>query len=266
MTCKGTPGYMAPEMININGFNFVTNQKSHRLFSSNGYSGVQTDVFALGVILFGMFLGRPPFKMADINDPFYRMIFCQQIKEFWEPWDSFAAQSNFEIPDDFKDLFIAMVTFNPLMRLSINEVLSSKWMQRVTPSGKQVGEYMEAIKVKIEEFEAEQRTLIEKLMKSKLSANKKLTEEVKEEISVDENLNDSYLSACSQMKDDDDLIMKDLEEIEKELDDLNPDGAADVCINLGDEYEFDIGSDHFKQDEAGIELKSTWHDDDIILM
>lgn len=93
-------------MININGFNHVMNQKSHKLFASSGYNGIQTDVFALGVILFSLYMGRPPFKIADINDPFYRLIFTHQIEDFWNPWDQFALQNNFEIPEDFKNLFI----------------------------------------------------------------------------------------------------------------------------------------------------------------
>ena len=124
-TCKGTPGYMAPEMMNIGGFNYVTNQNSHKLFNSNGYSGVQTDVFALGVILFSLLMGRPPFRIADINDPFYRLIFTQQNDDFWKPWDQFASQNNFTISSEFKDLFISLVSYNPLMRLSINEILNS---------------------------------------------------------------------------------------------------------------------------------------------
>ena len=97
---------MAPEMINIGGFNYVTNQKSHKLFCSNGYRGEQTDVFALGVILFALYMGRPPFKIADIDDLFYRLIFTHQMDEFWAPWDQFASQSGFKISDDFKNLFM----------------------------------------------------------------------------------------------------------------------------------------------------------------
>lgn len=56
--CKGTPGYMAPE-----------------LFLNKGYDGTKTDVFALGIVLFALLLGRPPFHIADPNnDEFYSRI------------------------------------------------------------------------------------------------------------------------------------------------------------------------------------------------
>jgi len=47
-------GYMAPEF-----------------FLGKGYNGELTDVFALGVVLFGMLIGRPPFRCADLSDPYY---------------------------------------------------------------------------------------------------------------------------------------------------------------------------------------------------
>lgn len=51
---NGTMGYMAPEMLNR--------------FSSNGYSGIQADLFALGVMTFTMVFGIPPFLSATDSD------------------------------------------------------------------------------------------------------------------------------------------------------------------------------------------------------
>mmetsp|Transcript_20868 Transcript_20868/g.23203 ORF Transcript_20868/g.23203 Transcript_20868/m.23203 type:complete len:313 (+) Transcript_20868:340-1278(+) len=231
-TCKGTPGYMAPEMININGFNHVMNQKSHKLFVSTSYNGIQTDVFALGVILFSLYMGRPPFKIADINDPFYRLIFTHQFEEFWTPWNQFASQNNFEIPEDFKNLFIACVTFSPLLRISINEILSNSWMKRDMPSNDEVNNYMSATKLQIDEVELRQNAYFN-AAQSRIPETK---EEVKEEVEGD-NLNDSSLSEGSQFKDDEENIMKDLQDIESEFNDNNLGGSN--SFNLGDD-DFDL--------------------------
>lgn len=72
-TMKGTLGYMAPE-----------------IFNGKGYNGELTDVFALAVVLFGMLFGRPPFRCADLKDPYYRLICSNQLEEFWAPWDELA--------------------------------------------------------------------------------------------------------------------------------------------------------------------------------
>lgn len=200
-----------------------------------------------------MVLGRPPFKMADIDDPFYRMIFCHQFDEFWQPWDAFAEQCNSEISEDFKELFMSMVTFNPVMRLSVNEILASKWMRRETPSSSQVVKYMTSIKMKIEEFEAQQRAYIEKMHKDKTCKSKTTVEENKDDWCSEENLNDSYLSASSQLKDDDDLIMKDLEEIEREFGIINENPCSG--FNLSDN-DFDIGNELLDGEACLLERKS----------
>ena len=57
---RGTHGYRAPETY---------------LQSNEGYDGVKADFFSLGVILFIMLFGVPPFNQATKDDPFYRLFY-----------------------------------------------------------------------------------------------------------------------------------------------------------------------------------------------
>ena len=56
-TKVGTPGYMAPELL-----------------TKSPYSGQVVDLFSLGVILFIMYAGRPPFTVAARSDDLYNLL------------------------------------------------------------------------------------------------------------------------------------------------------------------------------------------------
>jgi len=47
----GTPAYIAPEVIN-----------------SNGYQGFSSDIWSAGVVLYAMIYGAVPFKAQEIDD------------------------------------------------------------------------------------------------------------------------------------------------------------------------------------------------------
>ena len=65
---------MAPEIIDQN---------------SKGYNPENTDMFSLGVILFSMFLGKPPFRQANPKqDDLYKLLAEYKYAQFWELWES----------------------------------------------------------------------------------------------------------------------------------------------------------------------------------
>lgn len=62
----GTPGYMAPEVL-----------------ARKPYQGHVADIFSLGVILFAMYAGHPPFETASPKDSYYQFINNNRIDLFW---------------------------------------------------------------------------------------------------------------------------------------------------------------------------------------
>ena len=66
-TYCGTKSYMAPEIL----------QKIK-------YKGAEVDVFACGVILYIMVMGKLPFKEAKPKDPNYKVLALQKYEIFWK--------------------------------------------------------------------------------------------------------------------------------------------------------------------------------------
>jgi len=65
-TRKGTVGYMAPE-----------------IEMGQEYSAPAADLFALGVILFIMRAGHPPFVQSTVEDMYYKCVIANRLDKFW---------------------------------------------------------------------------------------------------------------------------------------------------------------------------------------
>lgn len=77
----GTDGYKAPEIRRVaeghGSFNLEPNEDHENDDSSitqHGYSGIQADIFALGVILFILHFGIPPFSEACWEDRLFKLL------------------------------------------------------------------------------------------------------------------------------------------------------------------------------------------------
>ncbi len=65
-TILGTSAYMAPKLI-----------------QKRNYQGHMVDLFALGIILFILLAGHPPFNHAHVEDPHYKLLYMNRADLFW---------------------------------------------------------------------------------------------------------------------------------------------------------------------------------------
>ena len=108
-TKLGTEGYMAPEV------------------PTKNYDGKKVDVFAAGVILFIMYAGNPPFEKASPNDPYYKLIKDKNYATFWKAHSRRRPVGYFN--DNFRELFVRMVAFEPKERPPIEEIATHAWVK-----------------------------------------------------------------------------------------------------------------------------------------
>jgi serine/threonine protein kinase len=130
----GTKGYQAPEII-----------------EGKDYDGEKADIFSLGVLLFNLLNGKPPFKTAKIidngrkEDQLYK--FINENSDLY--WKTMLLTG---LSLEFKKLFIRMVAYDPNKRPTIKEILNDDWLKEIT-------------NLKPDEFKIYEENLIKELKK-----------------------------------------------------------------------------------------------------
>ena len=109
----GTPAYLPPEAS-----------------SSVPYDGRNADMYALGVLLFAMVFGRPPFQSAKSQA---YMAFCIQNEKFWARVCASKPLSN-----EIQVLLNNLLSPKPGTRPSIAEVKATPWYSGPTPTPTQI--------------------------------------------------------------------------------------------------------------------------------
>ena len=107
----GTPGYMAPEIL-----------------SRQPYQGQVVDLFALGVILFILYSGHPPFAMANEEDNYYKLLATNRSDLFWKAHSNPQRKPEGFYSEEFKDLLTCMLQFHPHQRLCIADIIGHPWL------------------------------------------------------------------------------------------------------------------------------------------
>ncbi|KAL4502199.1 hypothetical protein ABPG72_000434 [Tetrahymena utriculariae] len=102
----GTEGYQCPEML-----------------LDLPYSGYEADMFSLGVLLFEIIHGKPPFFCASKKQCEFYTLFIDNKKQYWELFESLAPNKS----QDLVQLLEQLLEFNPDKRIAIGKVFKSQW-------------------------------------------------------------------------------------------------------------------------------------------
>jgi len=112
-TCCGTPQYVAPEVL------------------SNKKYGVGVDCWSLGVILYILLCGYPPFY-ADTHPRLYQVIQKGKFSFDEEDWSG--------ISNDAKALITRLLTLDPRRRMTAYQAKSHKWLTNAATNDKALGD------------------------------------------------------------------------------------------------------------------------------
>ena len=107
----GTKAYKPPQM--------------HR---NQGFNGIKSDIFSLGVTLFKLVTNHFPFNLAYKVDKWYKLIIDHEYDIYWE---NMKKTKSINVSELFKELFVKMVDFEENERPNIEKILSYKWFEEI---------------------------------------------------------------------------------------------------------------------------------------
>ena len=87
------------------------------------YNGLKADIFALGVVLFYMIIGKFPFNEASMEDEDYRLIMQEKFSHFWIKNHGTAKSQ------EFKHLIMSMIAYDPEKRATIEDISNHVWFK-----------------------------------------------------------------------------------------------------------------------------------------
>ncbi len=120
-TCKGTRGYMAPEM--------------HA--NNPSYSGVKVDLFAAGVLLFIMVAQHPPFKAAIPSQVHLYKLFYNNAT-FWKAVEANKPPRTFS--PELKNLLNKLMALDPSVRPTVTQIKQHPWFKGPIPTQEEIAQ------------------------------------------------------------------------------------------------------------------------------
>ena len=128
----GTPQYVCPQM-----------------WEKKIYTGIEADIFSLGVVLFNLVTGKFGFLTSYKKDKFYSNILKRNYEIYWNDLSKEFSFIN-ELSKEFKDLYLQMISYNQENRPKIKDIFNHPWMKEINDMNEeQLNELNEEV---IEEF------------------------------------------------------------------------------------------------------------------
>ena len=98
------------------------------------FSPSQADIFAAAIVAFTTVIGHRPFERATKDNQFYSLIHEKDFKEFWRAHGTVSERlaGNRDInavSNDFKNLMVKMLSFDPQERLNLEQIKKDKWLR-----------------------------------------------------------------------------------------------------------------------------------------
>ena len=125
--------------------------KCPEIWEEKEYSGEKADIFSLGVVLFNLVIGRYGFVTSTKYDPYYNLIIEGEENGTYENyWNKILCAINKEnklLSENFKNLYLEMVAYNPEKRPTIDKILNkSKWFDEINILN---GEYKKNLDIEV---------------------------------------------------------------------------------------------------------------------
>lgn len=131
----GTKGYMSPEV-----------------FNNRGYKGPQADIWSMGVVLFIMLTGFPPFQIAKPGDWWFDRIQNSQYTHFWN-----AHLRNARVSEAAMDLMNKIFVADPERRATLDQIKEHPWVKQRMMTHEAVKAELTRRKAKVEEARREDK-------------------------------------------------------------------------------------------------------------
>jgi len=107
---------------NIQEFVGTISYSAPEILLNQPYDGIKCDIFSLGQLLFNLVNQIFGFQSAREDDQHYTLIRQQNYAEYWNS----PAFAQLNLSNNFKNLFVRMVAFNPNERPTIDEILNDE--------------------------------------------------------------------------------------------------------------------------------------------